>query len=432
MGRKKLQITDLYIYPIKSLRPVSLNQATLRREGLKYDRRFMLLKAQADGDGNIKYENIQVYQFPVCALFHQALDGDHVVVTYHVPAEPLIVPPPPEQFTALRVPLDPTVDGLDTVDIELFGSNATAYRMGAPYDAWFSACLGYPAILVYIGDNRRAVLAHAPPQPAPPTQSQSQSWFSYLASYVPYYGQQQQQPKESGGGDGGLAFNEAAPFLVTSRASLRDVSARLSEGLEMDMIKFRPNIVVDEVWDDSPSSSGPEEEEENHDNSGEDGPSSSSILKAWEEDFWAELRVVSGGRSRSQSQSHAQARLALTANCARCVSINVDYAAGRRGTGELGAVLKKLMRDRRVDAGNKWSPIFGRYAFLLPSDENENGSSNGRGSDRGIDSGDDGIGGGGKKGDGATIGDLEADVAVGDEVEVTRRITERDTWAWPD
>lgn len=33
------------------------------------------------------------------------------------------------------------------------------------------------------------------------------------------------------------------------------------------------------------------------------------------------------------------------------------------GEGESGKLLKKMMRDRRVDSGNKWSPIFGRYGF---------------------------------------------------------------------
>ncbi|KAI0840778.1 MOSC domain-containing protein [Hypoxylon sp. FL0890] len=369
MGQKKIKITELYIYPIKSLRPLSVPEAQLHREGLQYDRRFMLLKVEADG----RYKNIQTAYFPECTLFYQALDGDHIVVTYRIPEKPLIDPPPPEQRTSLRVPLHPTIDGSEAIDIKLFGSDTTAYRMGDPYDAWFSACLGYDAILVYIGDNRRPVLAHSP-KPEP----HSNSWFSSITSFIPipYYQQQPQAKHESTG----LTFNEAAPFLLTSKASLRDVSARLPEGEDMDMIKFRPNIVVDEISDDD-------------DDEGEEP----STLKAWDEDFWAELLI------------HNSHRLALTANCARCISINIDYGTGRPAEGELGSVLKKLMKDRRVDAGNKWSPIFGRYAFLLPpltsslanSKEEEEG------------------------------GDLVADVAVGDEVKVTRRTSERDVWAWP-
>ncbi|KAI1102277.1 MOSC domain-containing protein [Jackrogersella minutella] len=369
MGQK-IKITELYIYPIKSLRPLSVGTAQLRREGLRFDRRFMLLKAEADGT----YKNIQTAYFPECTLFSQALDLEtrHVVVEYRVPARP-----PAEQRGQLRVPLDPSTDGVAAVAVKLFGSDTVAYRVGGAYDDWFSACLGYRAALVYIGDNRRRVLAHAPPSGRP--QPSGQSWLSSLMSAAYQW--------SSGGGeaaeDAVLTFNEAAPFLLTSRASLRDVSARLPEGEDMDMVRFRPNIVVDLVSDDD-----------------DDDDEQSATLTAWEEDFWAELLI---------RNTH---RLALTANCARCISINIDYSTGRPGTGEAGSVLKKLMKDRRVDAGNKWSPIFGRYAFLLPPTAPPTPASDA----------DGGLG---------RVTDLVADVAVGDEVKVTKRIIERDVWAWP-
>ena len=53
----------------------------------------------------------------------------------------------------------------------------------------------------------------------------------------------------------------------------------------------------------------------------------------------------------------------LTSNCARCTSINVDLEKGRMGVGESGKLLKKMMRERRVDRGSRWTPIFGRYGF---------------------------------------------------------------------
>ena len=123
----------------------------------------------------------------------------------------------------------------------------------------------------------------------------------------------------------------------------------------MEMYKFRPNIVVDGHAED-----------------------------AWAEDFWAELRIG------------AENTLQLTGNCVRCVSLNVDYKTGKPAEGEEGNVLKRLMKDRRVDVGSKWSPVFGRYAFL-----------------------------GGRHSKGIVI-------AVGDGVEVTRRNAERTVWDWPD
>ncbi|KAI1095777.1 MOSC domain-containing protein [Rostrohypoxylon terebratum] len=396
MGQPRIQITELYIYPIKALRPLSVPTAQLRREGLKYDRRFMLLKVEADG----QYTNIQTASFPECTLFSQTIDGDHIVVTYQIPAVPL-VSPTPEQRTPLRVPLDPEYDEhADEVPINLYGSATTAYRVWGPYSDWFASCLGYPTVLVYIGSNRRRVLAHAPPAPPRPTKS----WYARIASRIPFTSEWPPSDDEvdeaDGDDDGGLTFNEAAPFLVTSKASLRDVSARLPPGQEMDMIKFRPNIVVDVVPDHSPPS--PPSAPISGDSEGEDHPTN---LTAWDEDFWSELLI--GGTHR----------LALTANCARCISINIDYGTGCPGTDESGSILKKLMRDRRVDTGNKWSPIFGRYAFLLPPTTNTtamNGPSDSK-----------------EPYDASSLLGLVADVAVGDEVKVTRRISSRDVWAWP-
>ncbi|KAH9887129.1 MOSC domain-containing protein [Xylariomycetidae sp. FL2044] len=421
-----MKITHLYIYPIKSLRPVSVPRTRLRREGLEHDRRFMLLKVLDDGT----YKNIQTAYFPECTLFHQAIvpalsssspsssassgpgspgsqvkdeEGEEekekeIVVTYQIPPKPFIDPPPPEQSTSLRVPLRPSTAGLETVTVTLMDSATTVYRMGEPYDAWFSACMGYPTLLVYIGDGRRDVLAHSPQQSQQTRgqAAQKKSWLSSITSYI----SGAPAPGEKGRGDKDwLAFNEAAPFLVTSLASLRDVSARLPEGVDMDMVRFRPNIVVGD--DDTPPNRGVPPKEEDRQG-----------LQPWEEDFWAELAVGparrDGGEGEEEEEEDEEGegdrrrRLALTANCARCVSINLDYDTGRPAEGEAGSVLKKLMKDRRVDSGSRWSPIFGRYAFLLPpslpSTEAE---------------------------------DVPAEVGVGDEVTVTRRIADRDVWRWP-
>lgn len=335
----------LYLYPIKALRPACITNAQINQQGFENDRRFMLVKVEKDG----LFKNVQTLYFPECTRLYQEIDGDDIVVTYHPPEEPLI-PATPEQKTALRVPLRPGIAGLQTIGITLMDSTGTAYRMGGEFNRWFSACLGYDVILVYLGDGRRPVLAHAPqtrPGPAP-----QKGWLTTLASYATGGAESdEKQPRP----DSWLTFNEAAPLLIASEASLNNVSTRLPNGQSMDMKRFRPNIVVD----------GAEE---------------------WDEDFWSELMI--GTREGKQH------KLALTANCARCLSINIDYDTGRVADGEAGSILKKLMKDRRVDTGNKWSPIFGRYAFLASEQHG-------------------------------------ADISVGDEVTVTKRITERDVWAWP-
>ena len=119
----------------------------------------------------------------------------------------------------------------------------------------------------------------------------------------------------------------------------------------MDIEKFRPNIIV------------------------------SGAAQAWEEDYWAELTL-------------GQTKLLLRQNCARCQSINIDFATGEPGTGESGKMLKKMQSNRRVDAGAKYKPIFGRYAFLDSKSQVET-------------------------------------ISVGDEVFVTQRNVERTRFDWP-
>lgn len=347
----------------------------------------MLLKVK-EGNGEdqgTSYGNIQVVRYPQCTLFHQTIEGDDIVVTYHGTSEG--GGDDVANDSALRVPLEPSLEGLATVPVNLFNSPADVYCMGEPYDAWFSARFGYPVILVYIGDSRRPVLAHLPNEKRGPKNdvpAQQQGWLSTLASYVVGSGQKQADDNRF------LTFNEAAPYLVTSRASLRDLNSRLPDGEDADMVVMRPNIVVD---DSDPTPSPGEEDRER----------SSERLEAWEEDYWGELKISRSGDGAADGDEDNRPQLVLTANCGRCQSLNVDYATGRPAEGERGKVLKKLMADRRVDHGNKYSPIFGRYAFLKPS----------------------------PGGEGANDDDISLEVAVDDEVVVTSRNKERDFWSWP-
>ncbi|CRK27826.1 hypothetical protein BN1708_004489 [Verticillium longisporum] len=324
----------LYVYPIKGLRAIPLTTATFTRQGISHDRTFMLLKVLESGS----LKRMQLSDFPACALFEQELVDDTIRVRYHVPEVPL-APDHPLQHQPLSVPLTPEdLASLDEVDVDLHNSPVRARRVGDAQDAWFSACFGFPTTLVYIGDGRRAVVG---PNFLPPGSGSgaptkpSTGWLSSVSSYVTSFTQPTAPADEEEQNDVWLTFTDCAPFLVTSEASLAAVSARLPPVAPAEMIKFRPNVVVDA-----------------------DGAG------AWDEDFWAELGLP-GDR-----------RLQLTANC-----------------GEAGTVLKKLMKDRRVDKGSRWSPVFGRYAFLAGRDP--------------------------------------LVVRVGDEVGVVRRNEERSVYDWP-
>lgn len=293
----------------------------------------------SDDSGKSKRKTITVSSFPITTRFLTEIEGDQenggqarIIVTYH---------PPPDSgdeqgVRKLEVPLQPDVDGLGVVNIELFGSPTKAYGMGAEYNAWFSNCFGFEVELSYLGPgNTRRVMGNmnvnttdATP-PAAEDQQKSNAgggWLSTLSNSISYISGTSQPASQGDEIETGITFADLASYLVASETSKDEISTRLPDGEEMDMTKFRPNIVV------------------------------KGAQTAFEEDFWGEIKIG--------EDDDADAKLALTANCARCTSLNVDYDTGAFGTGEAGKVLKKMMKDRRVDVGNKYSPIFGRYGFL--------------------------------------------------------------------
>ena len=218
-------------------------------------------------------------------------------------------------------------------------------------------------MLVYLGGGTREVLGNLLPsvadkRPADKREGREKGWWEsatgmlggvpLLGSLTGYDGGEQRAEKVDEGAR--LTFADCSAYLVVTTESLADVSSRLPDGEKMDITKFRPNIVL------------------------------SGAEAAWDEDWWesVEFRASSSSLVRNSEQENVgrePAKLLLTANCGRCVSINVDYDTGRQGKGEAGTMLKKLMKDRRVDAGNKWSPVFGRYGFL---DEVSSAKSTGR------------------------------------------------------
>jgi uncharacterized protein YcbX len=282
----------------------------------------MLCKVLQDDNGGRKLKNMHVVHVPEMSLFLTKLvvpsdierrDGK-IIVTYQTP-------PVSEGKgrTKIEVPLQPDIDDLEEVDIVMHSTSTTGYDMGSHYNDWFSENFGYPVMLVYIGHNRRRVLGSMAPH-AWETAGGGGGWLSSITSNIPYLGKKEDE--------GIITFADCAAYLVISETSRQDVSSRFAEGFEVDVTKFRPNIVV------------------------------SGAETAWEEDYWGELTVGDAEK----------AKIMLTSNCVRCMSLNVNYDTGTIDTDGMGQVFKKLTKDRRVDKGAKYSPVFGRYGFLKGND----------------------------------------------------------------
>ena len=315
----------------------------------------MLLRVNDASDGlsgsEKSYENMHVSKYTSMCLFTTVIDEassfpPEIQVTHTNPAS--------KEQSTLSIPLFPRdAASLESVRVNMHSSQTCGRVMSQIFNDWFSERFGFRVIFVYLEDEeKRPVLGNVPPNAAErnaqlqqkmekekrASQSSSLSRVSNAAWSILGYNSASNN-EEAGKNEEGpsITFADCAPYLIASTTSLANVSARLPDDEEMDMTKFRPNIIV------------------------------SGANEAFEEDFWGELSISSRDTRFSEDGEQTPCEkvgLQLTANCLRCASLNVDYATGEPGTSASGQILKKLQSDRRVDAGIKYSPVFGRYGFL--------------------------------------------------------------------
>lgn len=190
-----MKITQLTIYPVKSLRGIALERAELTERGLAHDRRWMVV----DDIGRFVTQR----QLPGMARISVRL-ADEALVLEHPDAAPLAVPLEHADRSRLSV--------------YVWDDQCQALDEGAEAAAWLGAVLGDVKgsglrLVRFAPDQRRDVEPH------------------YLAS----------------GERAHTAFADGYPFLVVSEGSLDEVNRRLvAKGLApVPMARFRPSIVVD-------------------------------------------------------------------------------------------------------------------------------------------------------------------------------------------
>ena len=260
----------------------------------------------------LKHMGVQTY--PEMCLFHTSVKDKSLTVSYRPPGTDVAT-------HELEIPLEPpSFQKLQQLVVNMHSSPNQSFNMGEKYNKWFSDRFGFEVILAYWGGNPRLVLGNIPGKPANEG-PRSKTLINNVLKHVPVIGSKFEAD------DASIAFNDCAPYLVISEESAAEVSSRLPDGVKMDISKFRANIVLK-------SSPG-----------------------AFVEDFWGELTFKN------------DTRIILTGNCARCISLNIDYETGTSGRGEGREVLKLLMKDRRIDLGAKYSPVFGRYGFVTRESE---------------------------------------------------------------
>jgi len=180
-----LAVSELYIYPVKSLGGISLPAASLTDRGFEYDRRWMLV------DENNRF--LSQREVPLMACLHVALHNGRLVVrNIHKP----------DLF--YQIPLQPLTT--ETTTVTVWDDECRAQWVSAEADAWFSEQLDLSCRLVYMPDG-----SHRPVD------------VNYAHN------------KEI------TSFSDGYPLLMIGQASLDDLNSRLSSPLPMN--RFRPNIV---------------------------------------------------------------------------------------------------------------------------------------------------------------------------------------------
>lgn len=180
-----LTLTDLYLYPVKSLGGLRVPQAQLTTRGLRHDRRWLVV----DPRGQFLTQRTH----PQMALLHldYAYNGFIIRHIQRPDLRPLLVP-----FEA---------EHKGTQFVTVWDDMVFAFRGLPEHDEWLTEALGQPVRLVHMPDAalRDADGGHAP---------------------------------------GLVSFADAYPHLLIGQASLDDLNQRLPDAVPMN--RFRPNLVV--------------------------------------------------------------------------------------------------------------------------------------------------------------------------------------------
>lgn len=179
-----LQISQLTIYPIKSLGGIAVDRALVTDRGFQYDRRWMLVDPD---NGFITQRTV-----PSMALIRVALGCEGLEVRSRLHPETLFIP-----FGQVLP---------EFADVYIWEDTCSGQFVSRQADAWFSSALGVACRLVYMPEE---TMRATDPEYAP-------------AGSI-------------------TSFADAFPFLLIGQASLDDLNSRLEQAVSMD--RFRPNIV---------------------------------------------------------------------------------------------------------------------------------------------------------------------------------------------
>lgn len=193
-----MYLKDIFIYPIKSLGGIRLDESVLEERGLKYDRRWMLV----DKEGIFLTQRI----FPEMALLQVEVTDEGLLV-YHKN----------DQAHRIQIPFQPQTE--EFLPVRIWDDEVIGQMVDPRVSKWFSSALGMECDLVIMPESTQRKLS----------------------------------PKYAVNNES-VGFADAMPYLLIGQAALDDLNGRLDKPVPMD--RFRPNLVFvggkpfeDDAWD---------------------------------------------------------------------------------------------------------------------------------------------------------------------------------------
>jgi uncharacterized protein YcbX len=180
------KLTHIFIYPIKGLPGIELQESIVLPKGLQFDRRFMLVDEEGDF--------ITQRQVNSLVSFQLQLMGDKLILKHPSKSEEIILPLTPENGVS--------------IEVKVWSDFVTAIEPNTSFSEWFSDCLQTPCKLVFMPEDSQRLI----------------------------------EQKFNRGGDT-VSFADGYPFLLTNSASLSYLNEKLEVPIHMN--RFRPNFVFD-------------------------------------------------------------------------------------------------------------------------------------------------------------------------------------------
>jgi len=179
-----MYLSEINIYPVKSLAGISLDQAKIERRGLQFDRRWLLI------DENNKF--LTQREFPKMATVKTQITPDGLQVS--------------SNGSILNISFEPRANETETVKIWSNRCKAKIYENAV--NEWFSDVLETDCKLAVMPEETKRKVNY-------------------------FYAVQK---------DDHVSFADGYPFLLIGENSLSDLNSRLADDLPMN--RSRPNLVV--------------------------------------------------------------------------------------------------------------------------------------------------------------------------------------------